>query len=528
MKEGFRQSMSWLHTWVGLVLSVLLYFMFVTGSTGYFRTEIDRWMQPELPPPVAANVSQAQMLQTGLARLAEKAPAAREWYVSLPQGRLNPYLNVWASAPEGGMPFTENLDAASGLPLTARPTGGGSALYAMHYLLHYMPERVAMYLVGVAAMFMLIALVTGLVVHKKIFADFFTFRPHKGQRSWLDAHNLSGVMALPFMLMITYSGLVFYAYDYMPSVRAALYGTDEAAVQRFDTEQGYASQFYSAEPAGRPATLAPIGPMLDQATARWGPGQLHWLSVIHPGDANARVGLQRQTLGDVHPVSQSLWFDGVSGQLLFEEPPKDAAPQVFADVMIALHEGHFAGPVLRWLYFATGGLGAAMIATGLVLWTAKRRQRLQSHSPAHAGLRAIERLNVGTIAGLPIAIAVYFWANRLLPVSLPDRAAWEMHALFIAWAATLLHAALRPARCAWPEQWALAALLLAGLPLLNALTTDVHLGRTLIAGDWACAGFDLAALALGAAAALAWRLSARRAPSRDRPLPQAAYEGSRG
>jgi uncharacterized iron-regulated membrane protein len=524
---GFRQSISWLHTWAGLVLSVLLYFMFVTGSTGYFRTEIDRWMQPELPPAAAANAPPPQMLQAGLARLADKAPTAREWYVSLPHGRLDPYLNVWAAAPPGGRPFTENLDAATGQPVAAaRETGGGSALYAMHYLLHYLPERLAMYLVGAATMFMLVALVTGLVVHKKIFRDFFTFRPRKGQRSWLDAHNLSGVMALPFMLMITYSGLVFYADEYMPSVRAALYGTGDAAVKRFQAEQGDASPFYATEHAGRAAPPAPISPMLDQATARWGPGQVRWLSVINPGDANARVGLQRQPIGEVQAVHVSLWFDGVSGRLLFEQPAQQAAPQVFADVVIALHEGHFAGPVLRWLYFASGLLGAAMIATGLVLWTGKRRQRLERGQPPDPGLGLVERLNVGTIVGLPIAVAAYFWANRLLPLSLPDRADWELHGLFIAWAAMLLHAALRPARCAWREQWALAAVLLAGLPLLNAITTDAHLGRTLVAGDWVRAGFDLTALAFGAAAALAWRWSARRAPNARRPSPAVVFDGS--
>ena len=59
----------------------------------------------------------------------------------------------------------------------------------MHYALHYMPYEVAIYIVGVATLFMLLALVTGIVVHKKIFVDFFTLRLGNGQRSWLDSHN---------------------------------------------------------------------------------------------------------------------------------------------------------------------------------------------------------------------------------------------------------------------------------------------------------------------------------------------------
>ena len=51
MKGTFRQAMGWLHTWVGLVVGWILFFMFLTGSAGYFDTEIDRWMQPERPLP---------------------------------------------------------------------------------------------------------------------------------------------------------------------------------------------------------------------------------------------------------------------------------------------------------------------------------------------------------------------------------------------------------------------------------------------------------------------------------------------
>lgn len=49
MKLSFRARMSALHTWTGLLLGWVLYFMFVTGTLGYLDTEIDRWMKPELP-----------------------------------------------------------------------------------------------------------------------------------------------------------------------------------------------------------------------------------------------------------------------------------------------------------------------------------------------------------------------------------------------------------------------------------------------------------------------------------------------
>ena len=117
-------------------------------------------------------------------------------------------------------------------------------------------------------------------------------------------------------------------------------------------------------------------------------------------------------------------------------------------------------------------------------------------------MRLVEGLNLGTIIGLPIAIAAYFWANRLIPVGIEDRAAWEAHAMFLVWALMLLHAFLRPGRRGWAEQLGITAAVFGLLPLLNLLTTDKHLGITLPAGVWELAGFDLTVLAVGLACAL--------------------------
>ncbi|WP_446893656.1 PepSY-associated TM helix domain-containing protein, partial [Acinetobacter sp. NS4_7] len=73
--------------------------------------------------------------------------------------------------------------------------------YRFHFQFHYMPVLWGRYLAGLCAMFMLVAIVSGVITHKKIFTDFFTFRPRKGQRSWLDAHNATAVLALPFHIV---------------------------------------------------------------------------------------------------------------------------------------------------------------------------------------------------------------------------------------------------------------------------------------------------------------------------------------
>ncbi len=505
MKGGFRQSMGWVHTWAGLVVGWILFFVFLTGTAGYFDTEIDRWMQPERPL-VVEPVSAGEAVAAAQRRLEDVASDANRWFIGLPDGRSSSVSLFWAGADGRGR---EELDSSTGRPIAHRATGGGQLLYRMHYDLHYMSPDWAHWIVGICTMFMLVAIVTGVIVHKRIFADFFTFRPRKGQRSWLDAHNLLSVVALPFHLMITYSGLVFFGYLYMAPVIATTYGTAADARGAFFDE--LFAETESPDPAGVAATLTPLAPLV--AAAETHLGTVRFVSVRNPGDANARIVVSG---GQPSPsrVRRERVFDGTDGSLLRVSGPA-SAPMATYQTLLGLHEGLFAGPALRWLYFLSGLAGTAMIGAGLVLWTAKRRRK----SGETFGFRLVERLNVGTIAGLPVGIAAYFWANRLIPAGMADRAAWEAHAMFGAWAGVLALAFLRPARQAWGEGLWLAALAIGLLPVVNALTTDRHLGVTLPAGAWDLAGFDLTALAVGIGFGLAARQAVRASVTQARPVP---------
>jgi hypothetical protein len=150
------------------------------------------------------------------------------------------------------------------------------------------------------------------------------------------------------------------------------------------------------------------------------------------------------------------------------------------------------------LYFLSGLLGTAMIATGMILWTVKRRPaQLKKANGPDFGHRLVESLNLGTIVGLPIAIAAYFWANRLLPVDFAARSEWEVHVMFLVWLATLLYPLSRNIMRGWVDLLWMAAAAYGLLPIINAVTTDRHLANSLTQGDWLFAGVDLTFLATG-------------------------------
>lgn len=565
--EGLRPSMSWLHTWSGLLLGWLLYAVFFTGTLSYFLDEVNVWMKPELhasqPGPDSARLA----LQT----MERIAPAATTWTLTLPGERHNTVQASWrepgAAQGRAGTQRAE-IDAGTGEVLTPRETPGGNFLYRFHFELYAMPREWGRWIVGIATFAMLVAIISGVITHKKIFSDFFTFRPRKGQRSWLDAHNASAVLALPFHFVLTFSGLLLLMYMLMPFGRDAAYGGDveafnadrRAAIGMAAAQGGAQGAGQAGQPnatrdgAGRggrgpreapaPAPLADVGPMLTEAAHRW-PGGAETITVNAPGTARATVELRQggsDSLLSGRGGAQRLLFDGTSGSLVdAPAPPAPSAANATYNVLAAVHLGRFAGPGMRWLLFLSGVVGTLMVATGLVLWVVKRLPERRKLGRTPAGHRLVEVLNVAAVGGLSLAVAGYFWANRLLPVDMAARPDAEIQAFFVVWLASLVHAALRPHRAAWREQLALGALLFAALPLLNPLTGGAALPHSLAVGLWPVAGFDLCMLAIGGMhAAAAWHLrgaagaktrpaataaAPRSAPSDERAAPGAGEAG---
>ena len=505
METTFRKSMSWLHTWSGVYISGLLFAIFWMGTLSVFDREIDRWMMPMTRLP---QLQPAPSLDALARPLAERhAPASTQWTFVMPSDRV-PVLRVsWRDAANNNV--SQMLDPATGQALPEAGTHAGTGfLYPFHYRLHVRFMNLGYWLVGFATMAMLAAIVSGVVVHRKIFSEFFTFRPRKNtQRAALDLHNLTGVLAMPFHFVIGLSGLIILLATYFPTGWQLAYGNDR---QAFNAE---ANDSYARARAKAPGTLASLDAMVARAQAHWGDGEAAQVRVYHPGDANGYVEVRRATDDRVSTDRRTLYFDAASGALLAGSEFKPVkSVQSFVS---GLHEIQFRHWTLRWLYFLAGLAGCVMIATGFLVWLEARRAR--HAKKGLAGVRWVEALAVSSVPGIVVATLVFFVANRLLPLGASwaggQRADLEMWAFYMAWALTLAHAAWA-GRAAWRQQaGAIAALALACV-LLNWATTGDHLLLSLSAGQHAVAGMDIAllctaAVAVWTASKLRWRAQAR-------------------
>ena len=524
MKSGFRASMAWLHRWAGILFCALMYFIFVTGTPGYFHYEIDRWMQPERPlamsqPDISSpdrldpqhsrytlptggtshTFTTAELLSYGSQALDSLAASDAIWWgLILPTERNGNFWVEW-QPPRGANGERQprqsrylSMENQEAVWVEPRNTGGGRALYRLHWRLHYLPPMVAYWIVGLCSLLMLVGLVSGVVIHRKLFREFFTLRLFRRGRSWLDLHNLSSLMAFPFQIMIVYTGLIFFALTFMQPIVSARYG-DDISTYHHEAFPDDETQPRSGEAADTVA-LAPLLAKTQRETGQ----VVTQMYILHPGDRNAQLSfyLPEHSPTEYQGKPHRHLYNAATGERLPGGNQLYGGAASVEHTLLALHEGLFADWTLRWLYTLSGLLGVIMIATGALYWLKKRT----AGDPSR--YNRTDRFFAAILMGLPAAIAAYFWANRLLPAHWAERADWEMHSLFLCWLATGLWAAIRPRATLWQELAWFGAIVWAGLPLVNWLTTERHLGVTVTNGDWVLAGLDLVAVALALCFAL--------------------------
>lgn len=498
--SGWRKRLGGVHDWAGVLLGGLLFVIFWMGSLSVFDRELDRWMMPStrLAPP------QAPPALDAVAAVAATlvAPGARQWRIDWATPRT-PVLRLSWQTREGRRQH-RFLDPASLAVIEETGSLGASGFFfPLHYGLHLDWKDLGKWLVGLAGMGMLVLLASGVVIHRKLLADCFTFRPAKRlPRSSLDLHNLTGVAGLPFHFVITLSGLVIFWALYFPQAHQGVYGDGVKA--RAALQADAYGRFVRPKAEADQPPAASLQAMADAARRLWGPGaEPYFLRVWNPGQGHSHVEIRRSYAHEVTMNLDQLFFDAATGRLLqrFEAGPAMGVQRFVS----GLHFVQYEHALLRWLYFGLGLSGCLMIATGMVHWLAVR----QAKGASGWNWRLVQALSVASLCGSIAASLGYLCANRLLPAQAQaaglERAGLEVAAFCLLWLACLAHAALRGTR-AWREQAAAIAGLALCCVALNAATTDAYRSGATPPAVW---GVDAMLLALALAAAA----GARRAPA---------------
>ncbi len=404
MKNSARQSMAWLHSWVGLLLGWFLFSIFLTGSLTYYRHEINLWSQPEL---ANIQVKQETAINSALNYFEKHASNAKSWYLQV-ANENSPVNKIYWQTKEGEF-NSKVLEPNTAKELEISNNQAGEFLYLFHFQLYGMPILTARFIVSIAAFIMLICLISGIITHKKIFTDFFTLRTFKGQRSYLDFHNVSGVIALPFFLTITFTGLAILFYLYFPMGIQKTYPSNNFQffeeirnVQTIETTNIQNAKMMNSVQ------------MQKLVQSHMGNIPINIITIKNPNTSQAIAAFN--ALED-HTITQNVaqtTFNATTSEILPSTKNQSAVAKLSAGVY-GIHMMTFAQPFLRIALFFSGILGCAMIASGLLLWSLKR-QLQKSKKQFHFGHYLVDRLNMTALLGLSISILSFLSAYRINPM----------------------------------------------------------------------------------------------------------------
>ena len=332
------------------------------------------------------------------------------------------------------------------------PNALADFLVHLHISLH-LPDPYGFFLTGVLGLAMLVAAVTGFVIHRHLLRELFTLRKYrKGLLVRRDTHVIAATWNLPFAFILAFTGSYFSFTSSVgfPALAMVAFGGDQVAMS--ETLNGSVAPEDTA-----PATPADFDRILADATTR--AGAPNFIIVDHYARADARVTIftaaQEGAL-----YGRSLVYDGSSGALILEKPFLGTQPSIgskLSSLMAPLHFGNFAGIFSKGVWFALGFASAYVTLSGMLLWTTRR-----AAIPAWQRMaRAVTCLGFG----LPLALALTAWGyfvGRALGLAALEPP--MVVAFFIATIAAVI-ATVRLPDTAQLRQWLLATL---GVALLVA------------------------------------------------------------
>jgi uncharacterized iron-regulated membrane protein len=455
------------HGWAGALLGLLLYAVIVTGTAAVFANEIKAWSGGL----IGTGEPLARPLHALIERLASETPKEFHEDISL---RPAPGGNLWAFfhtdeqvngvrkargilytlAPDGRVisraeGYGDELAAAD--PYTAL----GRFYVSLHVRLH-IPNPWGLIVTGILGLAMLVAAVSGILMHRHLFTDIFTLRGRSRLVGWRDLHSVAGTWTLPHAFVLAFTGayLSFAIAVGLPMLAKIAFGGD---VREMVT-------VLNGLPTvdARPAAPANLDSVFADARSRAG-ATFSLVSIENRGRADARITVfpvPRQ--GEL--TTMRLIYDGATGAFLRDRPILGTKPSTGASLLglvAPLHFGNFAGWWSRAVWFALGAASAYVTWSGLNLWVRRRADQ--------RGWRALGHMTAWVGAGLPFAMAAAAVAYFL---SLPS-----LTTVFWTPAAFCMAAALALVPALWMRQvervppllfMATGALLLA-LPVLRAV-----------------------------------------------------------
>ncbi|MES2156546.1 MAG: PepSY-associated TM helix domain-containing protein [Pseudomonadota bacterium] len=504
------KAMVAVHGWSGILLGLLLYAVVLTGTAAVFAEEIGIWSAGHVASQSAFERPMADTMRTLGARTPAKYHEAIDLF-EVGDHDLGAFFHRHEM--DGGVPVSRGIfyvvgkngqviHSQAGTDETVFGPRNDNALSAFlvdtHVRLH-VPNPWGLLLTGIVGLSMLVAAVSGLLIHRHLFKDIFTLRRRaKPVLVNRDKHSVAGTWSLPFAFILAFTGSFFSFFGTIgvPIVAMAAFGGNVTALNEavFGTP---------GKPDPRPAPIGNFDRITSDAITRAGAVPT-FVAVENFGRADTRVTTYHPPKsGGLAPIS--LLYNGASAQFDQVKPligPKPSAGGTLAAIMSPLHFGNFAGMLSKAIWFGLGFAMCYVTYTGIRLWLVRRENGALS-------MGWLDRSLVIVGLGLPVALLAST-ATFLVAMPLGSATYWTPASFVIACAALILAGFLWPTSAGFARVLQLAmAVIMIALPPLRLLTGGPGWTIAIAVGQPVIVALDLAFLLVGGW--LLWRtMGARR------------------
>jgi uncharacterized iron-regulated membrane protein len=505
------------HTWTGIVAGLALFIAFYAGAVTMFKDTLDEWVTPPSPPSEHTQAFPLAQAPAVIEQTLAAYPAARRQFTL----RLEPAGAASLSwRPRGqSQRVTATLNADGKLETHTRGTSNAARFIDILHMTAGIPGgfSVGMGVMGVVSLLYGLALVSGVIVLlPSLVKDLFALRVGKNlKRMWLDAHNVVGILSLPFHVVMALSVVAFGLNDYIFAVqdRVIYSGTLDATMQA-------QNPYFAKAPGGPGGSVSLLPPLqIVAAVKQRAPGfEPQELSYRGAGAPGATVFVRGD---DPRYLARSGGFallDPVTGRFLNAQflPGADGnAWSAATSAFFALHFGSYGGAPVQWGYFFLGLAGAFLFYSGNLLWIESRRKLERREAAAvtsgpkqRRAAYFMAALTVGVTLGCIAGISATLAAGKWLNGRVADMSAWHAWIYYTVFLVSITWAFLRGAARGSVELLALAT----GATLLVPLASIVG-WLAPSTGLWfesSTVGVDVCAAIAAGCFAWMWRATVRR------------------
>ncbi len=401
------QKLLAIHGWSGVTLGLLLYAIVLTGAIAVFADEIGEWsagrnaehhsaFEYRIAPIIRHLATKTDPKYYEEVALNTNATgdliAFFHTHVKNENNTLEDY-GVWFKVnPATG----EVREQHEGTGDEVFAQDGESALSRFLVDMHVqlcLPDPWGLLLTGILGVAMMVAAVSGFIMHKHLFRDIFTLRKHRSPLlAKRDIHTVAGSWGLPFAFILALTGSFF---SFAGSV-----GLSMMAMVAFGGDREKLIERLRGVPPAEndtPAQMTNMDALIADASTRTGIAP-DFVGITHYGRADAN-------LTTVHPSTDgsiqrwSFEYSLAEGTFLQEKPRIGKTPSLGSavlDFVGPLHFGNFAGLLSKAVWFALGFSMCYVVLSGLNLWLTRRAE--------NPSWRFLGRFAVVIGNGLPLAI----------------------------------------------------------------------------------------------------------------------------